>query len=337
MTDKLLQGEKFSSAAYAGAKTGATAYAAGQIGQALKGKPEGTPTPATSDHVYGTRPGENELVGQTGAVHSGTKIAGQWVTPGQPLTDQQIAVMKISMDQGNSYPPEIMSQFSKQVGAGNASVTSGVVNAAASGTRVAQDAAFNAANTAVKDAIASGQINNYNDVLAATDKIMSTAGQTITPMGRDFLEKQVRAQLVQSLQGGTNESIKLSTNQINEVFHYAANAIILEGVWDTIKNKAATVGKNLTTKVTADKLNTAWMKAGSPTDSAAVAKILQDAGVDTEIISSVYKSMSLPEPAGAVSPTADVEDIDSVVDQIKKLPPQDQQKIMAYLKTNIAS
>jgi len=41
MVDKLLQGEKFSSAAYSGAKTGATAYAAGQIGQYLKGQPPG--------------------------------------------------------------------------------------------------------------------------------------------------------------------------------------------------------------------------------------------------------------------------------------------------------
>jgi hypothetical protein len=37
MTDKLLQGEKFSSAAYAGGKTGALAYGAGQVGQAMKG------------------------------------------------------------------------------------------------------------------------------------------------------------------------------------------------------------------------------------------------------------------------------------------------------------
>jgi hypothetical protein len=40
MTDKLLQGEKFSSAAYSGAKTGALAYGAGQVGKALQGEPE---------------------------------------------------------------------------------------------------------------------------------------------------------------------------------------------------------------------------------------------------------------------------------------------------------
>jgi hypothetical protein len=38
MTDKLLQGEKFSSAAYSGAKTGAMAYGASKIGDYIKGK-----------------------------------------------------------------------------------------------------------------------------------------------------------------------------------------------------------------------------------------------------------------------------------------------------------
>ena len=51
MVDKLLQGEKFSSAAYSGAKTGAMAYAAGQIGKAIKGDqaPPGAPDLKVSD------------------------------------------------------------------------------------------------------------------------------------------------------------------------------------------------------------------------------------------------------------------------------------------------
>jgi len=48
MVDKLLQGEKFSQAAVAGAETGAMAYAAGQIGKAMQGHSgaAGQPTPA---------------------------------------------------------------------------------------------------------------------------------------------------------------------------------------------------------------------------------------------------------------------------------------------------
>jgi hypothetical protein len=63
LVDKLLQGEKFSSAAYQGAKTGGMAYAAGQIGQAMKGAPQGgdisttTSTGDTAGQVVASTPG----------------------------------------------------------------------------------------------------------------------------------------------------------------------------------------------------------------------------------------------------------------------------------------
>ena len=57
MTDKLLQGEKFSSAAYSGAKTGGMAYAAGQVGKALKGGDQTTTTTTNySQHTTGLQP-----------------------------------------------------------------------------------------------------------------------------------------------------------------------------------------------------------------------------------------------------------------------------------------
>jgi hypothetical protein len=56
MTDKLLQGEKFSSAAYAGAKTGGLAYAAGQIGKTLQGGDQAPATPDTRPETgYGSK------------------------------------------------------------------------------------------------------------------------------------------------------------------------------------------------------------------------------------------------------------------------------------------
>jgi hypothetical protein len=91
--------------------------------------------------------------------------------------------------------------------------------------------------------------------------------------------------------------------QIKRMFHTAARIQQLnEGVWDRVKgaaskaagavaNKAQTVGTNLTTKVTADKLMTAWKKAGSPTDSEEVKAIMQQAGVDDAIIASSMKSL----------------------------------------------
>ena len=86
-------------------------------------------------------------------------------------------------------------------------------------------------------------------------------------------------------------------------------------------------------KVDASKLQKAWTKAGSPTDSEEVAKILQSAGVDPAVISQAYTDMSLPAPAGAVTPgkTTPVNTAD-ILAQILKLDPAQQKEVLAYLK-----
>ena len=63
--------------------------------------------------------------------------------------------------------------------------------------------------------------------------------------------------------------------------------------------KIATTGKNLTTKVTADKLNKAWVAAKSPTETDAVAKVMTDAGLTPEIVSQAFSAIGVAAPASA--------------------------------------
>lgn len=63
---------------------------------------------------------------------------------------------------------------------------------------------------------------------------------------------------------------------------------------------AQITGQNLTNKVTADKLNKAWKKAGSPLDSDRIKDIMQKAGLTPEIITKSFKDLGIA--AGAVSP-----------------------------------
>jgi hypothetical protein len=101
---------------------------------------------------------------------------------------------------------------------------------------------------------------------------------------------------------------KLSEGQIYLVFnkivtrnnYLLTEGRLAEGPMDWLKTKA----KNLTTKVTADKLNSAWQKAGSPTDSEQLKKFLIDQGVATEVVDKVYATMQLPA-AGAAPAAAD--------------------------------
>jgi hypothetical protein len=90
-------------------------------------------------------------------------------------------------------------------------------------------------------------------------------------------------------------------------------------------------------KVDASKLEKAWKKAGSPTDSEEVAKILQSAGVDPAVIAKAYTDMSLPAPAGQVEPTlneptASPVNTKDLLAQILKLDPAGQQQVLAHLK-----
>lgn len=214
LTDKLLQGEKFSSAAYAGAKTGAMAYGAGQVGKALQGGDQAA-TAVGGPPVINP----NDIVKQ---------IQNGLITDEQSLYD---AIKGVSQTQQNG----IMKVLQNAAGAPG----------------------------------------------AGADAVIKAIGGGVT----------------------TTESIRktgLTEAQIKRMFHTAARIQQLnEGVWDRVKgaagavaNKAQTVGTNLTTKVTADKLMTAWKRAGSPTDSDAVAKIMKQAGVDDAIIASSMKAVS---------------------------------------------
>jgi hypothetical protein len=63
--------------------------------------------------------------------------------------------------------------------------------------------------------------------------------------------------------------------------------------------------KQVTTKVTAEKLNTAWKKAGSPTDSDEIYDIIKGMGVADDVIKGTYDSMQIKPPATTDAPDGD--------------------------------
>ena len=113
----------------------------------------------------------------------------------------------------------------------------------------------------------------------------------------------------------------LSEGQVYLVFKRITESQLNEGPLDAIKglagkvmNKARTVGTNLTTKITADKLNSAWQKAGAPTDSNELAKFLEKQGVSVDIVNQVYGSLKLPTPGSAdEAPAVDIEAVKKMI------------------------
>jgi LysM repeat protein len=75
----------------------------------------------------------------------------------------------------------------------------------------------------------------------------------------------------------------------------------LSRVGSFLKTKA----QNVTQKVTADKLTRAWKDENSPMDSEQIADFLKRQGVNDQVITSVYKEMNLPVPAGTAADAGD--------------------------------
>lgn len=109
-------------------------------------------------------------------------------------------------------------------------------------------------------------------------------------------------------QGAAASSVNKKANESKDLkykklFYIVEQKTLVEGpMTDMIQqsakslaSKIGTAGKNLTTKVTADKLYSAWQKAGSPTDVAELQNFLKNQGIDDTIIQDVSKVMAPPQ------------------------------------------
>ena len=163
--------------------------------------------------------------------------------------------------------------------------------------------------------------------LAGQIKVLSSVGDTVASavQGATTAAEKAKTTAVKSgpppQAAPAAESKKFTTLQIETLIEWCHDTpqVLHEGPLDALKKGAAAVGgaikkgvgsiaqagKNLTTKVTADKLNKAWVKAGSPDDSDKIADVLRTAGVSDEVLAPIFKQMgaTLPAASGAVEPT----------------------------------
>jgi hypothetical protein len=138
------------------------------------------------------------------------------------------------------------------------------------------------------------------------------------------------------------QSRPLSEGQVYVLFNRVEQ--LTEGPMDWIKDKAGKaadwIGKkatNLTTVVTADKLNSAWEDAGSPTDSAELSKFLASQGVSDQIIKQTFQSMNIDSGASAEDPKKAATIYAQIKTDVQKLDKKSQKRIMAYLQKQLGT
>lgn len=133
----------------------------------------------------------------------------------------------------------------------------------------------------------------------------------------------------------------LSEGQVYLIFNRVVSSQLNEGPLDAIKgfagkamDKVRTAGTNLTTKITADKLNSAWQKAGAPTDSEELKKFLTGQGVDTTTVDTVYKSLKI---ASAGTPPASATLYAQVKTDLANLDKKSKKRLAAYLQKQLGT
>ena len=271
MVDKLLQGEKFSSAAYSGAKTGAMAYGASKVGDYIKGQQAASTDPT-------------DTMGQANDLRS------------------QLRAPDVDAD-----PMDTMGQANNLRNQLQAPDVSAAADVAATGGRAARDAAVKTARETIASRIANGDIkpNDFGAMRDIAQKMIADVPGLAAQSADSAAEQAVTSFMKESVNLSESQ-IYLVIGKIIE-----RQNKLDEGIMDTVKgaagkamNWAQTKGTNLTTKITADKLLQAWKKAGSPTDSLDVASIVQQAGVSPDTIKQVYTNMKIPAPGTPGSNTA---------------------------------
>lgn len=171
----------------------------------------------------------------------------------------------------------------------------------------------NAATTGIEQGLSQEQIKFLKDIGASGQKMVVQDGRLwyqgadgltmlSPPVGSsaEAMLKIARSGLKSAAESIQYNSKKLSEGQVYLVFNRVCAEQLDEGVFDKIK----TFGKNLTTKVTADKLNSAWQKAGAPMDSNELSTFLKAQGVSDDVIASTYAALKIPTADTAASSDA---------------------------------
>jgi hypothetical protein len=135
-------------------------------------------------------------------------------------------------------------------------------------------------------------------------------------------QETVRMWALKESLGRRRGGLRLTEAGVQRLFTLVERQALNEGIMDTLKGAAGKVtgaikgaagkagaalaqtGKNLTNKVTADKLNKAWVANDRPSDSEVLTKMMLDMGVPQPIIDAAFTKLGIKDPGAATGADA---------------------------------
>ena len=269
MVDKLLQGEKFSSAAYSGAKTGALAYGASKLGDYVRGQnstpgaPDLTVSDTARDIARGFDPTTYDYVADgtnLNVYDKAGELVQQFDATDDMLTGSELLAQVQELTKFDRVGSSLAGEVQNRVGQFSGTAPSGTAATAFESRDLTRA-----------------------QVLALFERVARLNNRMITE-GR--------------LEEGIWDDIKSGVGKgLQGVKNLAGKAV------GAVAQGAAKVGRSMTAKVSSDALTKAWQAAGSPTDSVEIEKLLQAQGVNPEVIKTVFQANSIPVSVAAGAST----------------------------------
>ena len=314
--NSLLLGQRASSALWRGFTTGAAAYGAGQLGQSLRGQDAAavaqpgtqaastaTTTPAASTQA--TAPTGPAAV-DTGEVPGVTTFSGD-VPRNMPAAQPAAPAAPTTGGAGQAYTGGLRATPDMAPGA---NITSNVQMPDTSGAMQApRDFVYNADGELVPADSAEAQAIRQGRTVARESRNRRRARQLNEYQVNRIFRRVSRYQhmhnvLVESLlfkqrmllERGDPQQYGAQLTGQNTAASAAPAQPAKPGFFSRVGQGLRTMGQQFTRVVTPEKLKMNWNAAGKPTDSAAVASILTQTGVDPQIVLDVYRDMKLPAP-----------------------------------------
>jgi hypothetical protein len=254
-TDKALQGEDIRSALYSGAKTGALAYGASKLGDYMKGGDQ-----AKTGYSQGSSamPANADWQDYEAAVQNFNPKLADYVQ--DYLND---------MNNSDEWKTEFMKNIYRY----------GDKERSATMMNVFVDAQAELASASVAQAtqaaVQAGGNVNFESRTYTPEQVTALFEHIIIAEG--LFDKFKTG-------GAINTAFKKTAQQVGQGIKQGAAAV---------GQQIQRVGRNITTKTTADKLQSAWKAAGSPTDSEAIIDLLTAQGIDNLVIDGAMKAANV--------------------------------------------
>ena len=150
-------------------------------------------------------------------------------------------------------------------------------------------------------------------IAAGLDGASGTANFVRGALVREYFDphETVRMWALKESLGRHRGGLRLTEAGVQQLFRLVTSRSLNEGIMDTLKGAAGKVsdklkqtGKNLTNKVTADKLNKAWAKADNSPDSEVITKMMLDMGVPQPVIDAAFTKLGIKDPGAATGASA---------------------------------